>query len=163
MHMVQRQYWMAQLDSAWRDRSVVWLMGVRRVGKTVLAQSVPDAEYLDCELPSTRRQLDDVEAFLSKRSCRTVVLDEIHRLPDASQFAEDALVPGTIGSSSMRRAGLYLTEVFKLNHETKNFRFLSPDETYSNKLDQIFTETSRAWQWPIKPWDKDLSPDGRVM
>lgn len=85
------------------------------------------------------------------------------RLPDASQFAEDAQIPGTIGSSSMRRAGLYLTEVFKLNHETKNFRFLSPDETYSNKLDQIFTETSRAWQWPIKPWDKDLSPDGRVM
>ena len=85
------------------------------------------------------------------------------QLPDAAQFAEDATVPGTIGSSSMRRAGLYLAEVFKLNKDAKNFRMLSPDETYSNKLDQVFTETSRAWQWPIAAWDKDLSPDGRVM
>lgn len=84
-------------------------------------------------------------------------------LPSAEQFAEDAVVPGTIGSSSMRRAGLYLQEVFKLNKDTKNFRLMSPDETYSNKLDAVFSETSRAWQWPIMPWDRDLSPDGRVM
>lgn len=84
-------------------------------------------------------------------------------LPDASQFAEDAAIPGTIGSSSMRRAGLYLQEVFRLNKDARNFRMMSPDETYSNKLDAVFSETSRAWQWPIKEWDKDLSPDGRVM
>lgn len=85
------------------------------------------------------------------------------RLPDAAQFAEDAVTPGTIGSSSMRRAGLYLQEVFRLNKEAKNFRMMSPDETYSNKLDAVFSETSRAWQWPIMEWDKDLSPNGRVM
>jgi len=85
------------------------------------------------------------------------------QLPSAAQFAEDASVPGTIGSSSMRRAGLYLQEVFRLNKDAKNFRLMSPDETYSNKLDAVFGETSRAWQWPIQPWDKDLSPDGRVM
>ncbi len=85
------------------------------------------------------------------------------RLPAASQFAEDAQKPGTIGSSSMRRAGLYLTEVFKLNQDNRNFRLMSPDETYSNKLDEVFTQTARAWQWPIKEWDKDLRPDGRVM
>lgn len=85
------------------------------------------------------------------------------KLPPADQFAEDATVPGTIGSSSMRRAGLYLKEVFWLNKDNRNFRFMSPDETYSNKLDAIFDETSRAWMWPIEPWDKDLSQDGRVM
>lgn len=84
-------------------------------------------------------------------------------LPPVDQFAEDATTPGTIGSSSMRRAGLYLKEVFKLNADSKNFRFMSPDETYSNKLDAIFEETSRAWMWPIEPWDKDFSQDGRVM
>jgi xylulose-5-phosphate/fructose-6-phosphate phosphoketolase len=84
-------------------------------------------------------------------------------LPDAAQFAEDATRPGTIGSSSMRRAGLYLAEVFKLNEEAKNFRFMSPDETYSNKLDGIFKQTQRAWVWPHEPWDKDMSPDGRAM
>ncbi len=84
-------------------------------------------------------------------------------LPDADKFAEDAQVPGTIGSSSMRRAGLYLEDVFKLNADKKNFRLMSPDETYSNKLDQIFGTVKRAWQWPIAEWDKDLSQDGRVM
>ncbi len=84
-------------------------------------------------------------------------------LPDSEKFAEDAQIPGTIGSSSMRRAGLYLEEVFKLNADKKNFRLMSPDETYSNKLDQIFGTVKRAWQWPIAEWDKDLSQDGRVM
>jgi xylulose-5-phosphate/fructose-6-phosphate phosphoketolase len=84
-------------------------------------------------------------------------------LPSAVQFAEDAEVPGTVGSSSMRRAGLYLKEVFKLNKDTQNFRMMSPDETYSNKLDAVFEETARAWQWPIETWDKDLARDGRVM
>ncbi len=82
-------------------------------------------------------------------------------LPTAEQFSEDAQVPGTIGSSSMRRAGLYLEEVLRRN--PKNFRFLSPDETYSNKLDSVFNASKRAWTLPIQPWDKDLSPDGRVL
>jgi len=50
----------------------------------------------------------------------------------------------------MRRTGLYLEEVFKLNKDSKNFRFMSPDETYSNKLDEIFKVASRAWVWPHK-------------
>ncbi len=85
------------------------------------------------------------------------------KLPQVEQFAEDATVPGTMGSSSMRRTGLYLEEVFRLNADTKNFRMMSPDETYSNKLDDIFKAVSRSWQWPIKSWDIDLSQDGRVM
>lgn len=84
-------------------------------------------------------------------------------LPSADQFAEEAAEPGTVGSSSMRRAGLYLQEVFRLNDATKNFRMMSPDETYSNKLDAVFGQTARAWMWPNEPWDKDMSHDGRVM
>lgn len=84
-------------------------------------------------------------------------------LPDPEKFSEEATIPGTIGSSSMRRAGLYLEEVFKLNADKKNFRLMSPDETYSNKLDQVFGTVKRAWQWPIADWDKDLAQDGRVM
>ena len=84
-------------------------------------------------------------------------------LPRAEDFAEDATIPGTMGSSSMRRTGLYLEEVFRRNADHKNFRMMSPDETYSNKLDDIFKATSRSWQWPIMSWDKDLTQDGRVM
>ena len=84
--MLNRPFWLSRLADAWRERSVVWLMGVRRAGKTVLAQSVPASEYLDCELPSVRRRLEDPEAFLDERRGATVVLDEIHRLPDAAQL-----------------------------------------------------------------------------
>ncbi len=84
-------------------------------------------------------------------------------LPPVEQFAENADVPGTIGSSSMRRAGEFLNAVFKLNAENRNFRLMSPDETYSNKLDKIFETTGRAFLAPKKDWDKDLSVDGRVM
>ena len=84
-------------------------------------------------------------------------------LPKAEEFSEDATMPGTIGSSSMVQAGKYLERVFELNRDAKNFRFMSPDETYSNKLDAIFNATSRSWQWPIMPWDKDMSQNGRVM
>lgn len=92
--------------------------------------------------------------------------DPVHKplnLPDLALYSEDASKPGTIGSSSMRRAGLYLSEVFKLNDENKNFRFMSPDETYSNKLDDIFSATKRAWVWQHESFDKDMSPDGRAM
>ncbi len=84
-------------------------------------------------------------------------------LPSAEKFSEDASVPGTIGSSSMRRAGEFLNEVFKLNDSNKNFRLMSPDETYSNKLDKVFETTARAFMLTIKEWDKDIRQDGRVM
>lgn len=83
------------------------------------------------------------------------------KLPSAEEYAEDAKVPGTIGSSSMRRAGEFLNAVFKMNRD--NVRLMSPDETYSNKLDKVFETTSRAYMWPRKEWDKDLAPNGRVM
>ncbi len=37
--------------AAWEKRSIIWLSGVRRVGKTTLAQVIPDADYVNCDLP----------------------------------------------------------------------------------------------------------------
>jgi xylulose-5-phosphate/fructose-6-phosphate phosphoketolase len=84
-------------------------------------------------------------------------------LPDIHKYSEEVPAPGTIGSSSMRRIGEYLKDVFKLNEQSKNFRLMSPDETYSNKLDKVFEVTKRAFVWPLKPWDKDIARDGRVL
>lgn len=64
-------------------------------------------------------------------------------------------------SLTMNAIGEYLAQVFAENPE--NFRFFSPDETYSNKLDAIFSQTARAWQRKIEPWEKDLSPNGKVL
>ena len=66
-------------------------------------------------------------------------------------------------SSSMSLAGSFLKELFKLNKEKNNFRIFSPDETYSNKIDAVFTETKRSWQWPLKSFDTDLQRQGKVI
>ncbi len=89
--MVKRPFWERRVRAAFRRRSVVWLMGVRRVGKTVLARSLPGFEYLDCELPRVRRQLDDPESFFSSLGRRgAVVLDEVHRLQDPAMILKIA-------------------------------------------------------------------------
>jgi len=62
--MVPRRYWLKKIDEAWARRSVIWLSGVRRAGKTFLTKGIAGAEYFDCELPSVRRQLEDPESFL---------------------------------------------------------------------------------------------------
>lgn len=84
-------------------------------------------------------------------------------LPKAQEFAEAVPAPGTIGSSSMRRAGDYLQAVCNLNKVKKNFRFFSPDEIYSNKLDAILKCSPRSFMLPIKSWDTDLAHDGSVI
>ena len=88
--MVQRGWWQEKLERAWKERSIVWLSGVRRAGKTLLCQSLPDTDYFDCELPRTRRLLDDPEDFLGQHRGRRVILDEIHRLSNPSQLLKIA-------------------------------------------------------------------------
>ena len=85
-----RRFWLGRIAAAWRSKTVVWLSGVRRAGKTVLARSLEGAEYLDCELPSVRRLLGQPEAFLSGRRRQTVVLDEVHRLANPSELLKIA-------------------------------------------------------------------------
>ena len=88
--MKYRAYWVQRIEEAWQTRSVIWLSGVRRVGKTVLCQSLADVEYFDCELPSTRRQFEDPESFLESMTGCRLVLDEIHRLSQPSQLLKIA-------------------------------------------------------------------------
>ena len=64
----------------------VVLLGPRQVGKTTIALDWVDALgdkalYLDLELPSAQRQLDDAEGFLLAQRGRLVVLDEVQRVP----------------------------------------------------------------------------------
>jgi len=95
--MVIRRSWIRRLELAWSQRPIVWLRGVRRVGKTFLSKSLPNCEYFDCELPSVRRLLEHPEAFLRELEGRRVVLDEIHRLQNPSEILKLAAdhFPGT--------------------------------------------------------------------
>ena len=92
--MISRDIWLERLTAAWAQRPVVWLSGVRRVGKTTLAQMLPEAEYLNCDLPSVQRRLDDPELFFDGLPPDALVIfDEVHRLDDPSlllKIAADA-------------------------------------------------------------------------
>jgi hypothetical protein len=86
---------------------LVWLAGVRRVGKTVLAKELGDAEFLNCDLPAEAARLGDPETFFRSLARPLVILDEVHQLPDPSRvlkIATDAF-PGlkvlATGSSTL--------------------------------------------------------------
>lgn len=88
--MINRHYWIARIQAAWKERNVIWLSGVRRAGKTCLCQSLENIEYFDCELPRVRRLMEDPEAFLEQVKGARIVLDEIHRLPNPSELLKIA-------------------------------------------------------------------------
>jgi predicted AAA+ superfamily ATPase len=83
--MYQRQS-QQKLTQLLRQFPAVGLLGPRQVGKTTLAFAqkalYPDALYLDLELPSAQRQLDDPEAFLMAHAQQLVILDEVQRMPE---------------------------------------------------------------------------------
>lgn len=88
--MVSRRHWVRAVEQAWRRKTVLWLAGVRRAGKTFLCRSLDDVDYHDCELPRTRRLMEDPESFLAERRGRRVVLDEVHRLANPSELLKIA-------------------------------------------------------------------------
>ena len=86
LRMVTRRFWVKSVEAAWQNRPVVWLSGVRRVGKTFLCRSLPRVEYFDCELPRVRRLMEEPEGFLKSLAGKRIVLDEVHRLDNPSQL-----------------------------------------------------------------------------
>lgn len=88
--MRERPFWKQAIEAAWDRKPVVWLRGVRRVGKTTLAQSLDRIRYFDCELPGVRRRIENPESFLRHNRGSRIVLDEVHRLPDPSEVLKIA-------------------------------------------------------------------------
>lgn len=88
--MIKRPLWRNRLEQAWRQAPIAWLTGVRRAGKTVLAQSLPNAEFLNCDLPSAAERLRDPEQFFGAVTKPVVVLDEVHQLPEPSRVLKIA-------------------------------------------------------------------------
>ena len=89
--MFFRPFWLSRIEAAWHKRPIVWLSGVRRVGKTTLCSQVVNAEYINCDLPSETRRMSDPELFFDRfpKGSR-IVLDEIHRLDDPSRLLKIA-------------------------------------------------------------------------
>lgn len=83
---IQRLFWQKLIHSAWQKRTIIWLMGVRRIGKTILSKSLDSIKYFDCESPRVRLLMADPETFLESQQGNAIVLDEIHRLDNPSEL-----------------------------------------------------------------------------
>lgn len=55
------------------------------------------------------------------------------------------------------------TRLAKTMHTDPTFYLFSPDETTSNKLNQVYDVSSRAWAMPTRPWDMPESENGRII
>ena len=84
--MIPRPFWLNRIQISWQEAPIVWLAGVRRIGKTTLAQSLgPDSiAYINCDLPITHDIVADPELFFRNCTSPIVVFDEVHQLRDPS-------------------------------------------------------------------------------
>ncbi len=175
--MVQKRFWLDKVKRGWQRHSVLWLSGVRCVGKTSLCKSLTGTEYFDCELPRVRRMIEDPQSFLDDLRGRTIVLDEIHRLNNPSEILKIAadhypdikvLATGssTLGASAKfrdtltgRKSELWLTpmissDLVDFKQEVLNHRFLRgglpPFFLARDVPEQDFHEWMEAY------WAKDI-------
>ena len=130
--VTSRYFWIDRIEEEWKRRTVVWVSGVRRSGKTVLCRTLADVEYFDCELPRVRRLMEDPEEFLRGFSGRRVVLDEIHRLGDPSQLLKiaadhypDVSIVAT-GSSTRRSSSTFCARSAPIAPR-RSFRLRTPE------------------------------------
>ncbi|MFF0863437.1 phosphoketolase [Nonomuraea sp. NPDC003560] len=83
------------------------------------------------------------------------------RLPDFRRHAVEVKSPAAQLTEPTRVLGGFLRDVIAGN--PRNFRLLGPDETASNRLQDVFEVTDRAWEAELLPTDENLAPGGRVM
>ena len=87
---IRRPFWENLIESMWKERSIIWLMGLRRVGKTSLCKSLQDVEYFDCESKKVRNMLVEYEDFFMTKRGKRLILDEIHMLDNPSEILKVA-------------------------------------------------------------------------
>lgn len=81
---------------------------------------------------------------------------------DWKKYAFDIKEPGAIMAQDMIEFGKYVADLVDANPD--NFRIFGPDETKSNRLQEVFTRTNRQWLGRRKlDYDEALSPAGRVI
>lgn len=86
--MIDRLFWKARIESAWREAPIVWLSGVRRSGKTTIAQSFNEKSplYVNCDIPASEEMVRDPVLFFQNCRSTLVVFDEIHQLRDPARL-----------------------------------------------------------------------------
>jgi len=82
-------------------------------------------------------------------------------LPEFRDYAVEVPSPGVTFTEGTRVLGRWLRDVIAAN--PASFRLFGPDETASNRLQDVFDVTDRQFDGEILPGDDHLAPAGRVM
>jgi len=85
-------------------------------------------------------------------------------MPDFRDYQVEVKKPGTTRAGNVPALGCFLRDITRLNYD--RFRVFGPDETQSNRLDEIYQAGKKVWLGEYFPEDADggeLAPNGRVM
>lgn len=84
------------------------------------------------------------------------------KLPDWRSYTKNIQEPGDFNGQDMVELGKFLRDV--INENPNNFRLFGPDETASNRLQNIFESSNRQWLEPVnKLTDDFVSSSGRII
>ena len=87
------------------------------------------------------------------------------KLPDFHNLAIDIdNERGVVEFENTKALGLFMRDIMRDN--PNNFRLMGPDETASNRLQDVYQVTKKVWMADLYPEDEDgteLARDGRVM
>ena len=155
-----------ELTSLLKQFPAVVLLGPRQAGKTTLALAEMagrgDAIYLDLELPSAQRQLDDPEAFLLAQRNRLVILDEVQRMPELfavlrgvidirrrdGEAAGQFLLLGSATGALLRQAGESLAgRIAQLELTPFQAREVLQPDALGSELDPLWVRGGFALSW----------------
>ncbi len=73
---------------------------------------------------------------------------------------------GAVWFENTKSTGALMRDIYATDRRPDGggtFRLFCPDETASNRLQNVFEVTDRCFMGPSAPTDKQLGPDGRVM
>jgi xylulose-5-phosphate/fructose-6-phosphate phosphoketolase len=85
------------------------------------------------------------------------------KIPNFRDYAVKIDGRGQKDVESTRILGQLLHGIMEANKAQKNFRVFGPDETASNRLQDVITGTGKEWMAATLPVDENLSQTGHVM
>lgn len=88
--MIKRNFWIKKILEAWKKYPIVWIFGIKEVGKTSLVKEFNEALYLNCDLPRVRSLLNNPEYFFKNLSHQQLIFDKIYSLPEPEKLIKTA-------------------------------------------------------------------------
>jgi xylulose-5-phosphate/fructose-6-phosphate phosphoketolase len=154
-----------QVEDSWRSHQVP-LASARDTEEHLHVlegwlQSYRPEELFD----ATGRVIEDIASLAPAGELRMSAIPQANgglllrdlSLPDFKDFAVES---GSVVEAT-RVLGAWLAAVTEANPD--NFRIVGPDETASNRLQDVFSVTDKQWNAEIIPEDTNLARAGRVL